>query len=63
MTGAWFALVPAVLSTSSWMVVTLAGPIFLVAASVFWDAHRPAPSFLQSRTQSEAAEAVGQERR
>ena len=59
MIGLWFVLVPAVVSWSTWMIATLGGPIFLVSAGIFWDTHRPVPSVLQSRAQSESAEAAG----
>lgn len=63
MIGIWFVLVPTVLSSSSWAIATLGGPVFLVGASAFWDAGRPTPSLRQSRAEAEATETAERGRR
>jgi len=55
---AWFTLVPTVLSASSWLVATVAGPVFMVGAATFWDTGRPTPSFRQSQAEAEAVDAA-----
>jgi hypothetical protein len=55
MIGGWFILVPGVFSPSTWVIATLAGPVFLVGVSAFLDAGYPAPSFRQSQAAEEAA--------
>jgi hypothetical protein len=54
MIGGWFALVPGVLSTGSWVIATVGGPVLLVGVSAFLDAGHPTPSFGQSRAVEEA---------
>jgi hypothetical protein len=52
---AWFSLVPSVLSASTWVITTIAGPVLLVGTATFWEAGRPTPSFLQSEATADAA--------
>jgi hypothetical protein len=54
MIGAWFVLVPSVLSPSSWIFTTLAGPVMLIGGGMFWETTRPTPSFRQSQATVEA---------
>jgi preprotein translocase subunit SecY len=60
---AWFNLVPSVLSPSTWIVATLAGPVLLIGAGTFWDTGRPTPSFRQSQAKADAANALAGRRR
>lgn len=60
---AWFTIVPGVLSPSTWVVATLAGPVLLVAAGAFWEAGRPTPSFRQSQAAAADPPEVGAARR
>jgi hypothetical protein len=55
---AWFALVPGVLSLSTWVIATLAGPVLLVAAGALWDGGRQTPSFRQSEAAADARDAA-----
>lgn len=57
MIGAWFTLVPELLSTSTWFVATLAGPVLLVGAGAFWETAQPSPSFRQSQAAADVPEA------
>jgi hypothetical protein len=56
---AWIALVPSVLSVSSWAMAAVAGPIFIVSAATYWETSRPTPSFRQSQVEAEAANPAG----
>lgn len=63
MIGAWFTFVPAVLSASSWVVTTLAGPLFLVGGAAWWNAGGPNPSWRQAEQPAEPAPASPRSRR
>jgi hypothetical protein len=63
MITAWFTFAPGLLSASTWVVVTAAGPVLLVGAATLLDAGRPTPSFRQSQAEVEAANAAAQRRR
>jgi hypothetical protein len=63
MIGAWFVLVPSVLSPSTWILATLAGPLMLVGGGMFWDTTRPTPSFRQSQATADARGAAVSEKR
>lgn len=54
MVVAWFTLVPGLISPSTWVVATLAGPVLLVGAGTFWESGRPTPSFGQSQAAADA---------
>jgi hypothetical protein len=54
MTVLWFNLVPSVLSVSTWVVATIAGPVLLIGAGTFWETARPTPSFRQSEAVADA---------
>jgi hypothetical protein len=54
MIGAWFTLVPNVLSASTWILATLVGPVLLVGGGAFWQSGRPTPSFRQSQAVADA---------
>jgi len=60
---AWFIAVPSVVSASTWLVATVAGPIFLIGAATFWETGRPTPSFRQSQAEADATSASAQRRR
>jgi hypothetical protein len=62
MIGAWFTLVPSVLSSSTWIFTTLAGPMLLVGGGMFWDSTRPTPSFRQSQATADARLAAAAEK-
>lgn len=49
MSVAWFALVPSVLSLSSWAMAMIGGPVLLVGAAMLWESSRPTPSFGQAQ--------------
>jgi hypothetical protein len=63
MGAAWVALVPAFLSVSSLIVLTLSGPVFILAGSTVLGAHRQELSPGQARGEIEAAEAAGRGQR
>jgi hypothetical protein len=63
MVVAWFTLVPSVLSSSTWIVVTVAGPVLFIGAGTFWETGRPTPSFRQTQAKAEAANAAAGRRR
>jgi hypothetical protein len=64
MIAAWFSVVPTLLSPSTWLIATLAGPVLLVGTATFWDTGRPTPSFRQSQAIADASqEAAAAQRR
>ncbi len=63
MVVAWFTLVPGVVSPSTWVIATVAGPVLLVGAATFWETARPTPSFRQSQATADAAKAAAGQRR
>lgn len=50
----WAVFVPKGLSVGTFTLLSLSGPILLIAASMLWTAHRPAPSARQARAGAEA---------
>lgn len=57
--GLWLVLVPAVLSFSSLALLSLAGPVLVIAASTLRGLHVPAPSPRRAQVEAEAAEGGG----
>lgn len=55
MMAAWFTVVPSLLSPSTWLIGTLAGPVLLIGTATFWETGRPTPSFRQSQATADAA--------
>jgi hypothetical protein len=62
MIAAWFTLVPDLLSPSTWVVATLAGPMLLVGGAAFWEGARPTQSFRQSQAVADARDAAAARR-
>ncbi len=60
---AWVTLVPGLVSSSTWLIGTLAGPVVLVGAATFWETGRPTPSFGQSQATADAVKAAAGRRR
>lgn len=58
MVVAWFTLVPGVISASTWVVLTLGGPVVLVGVAVLVESSRPTPSLGQSQATADAAKAA-----
>lgn len=58
----WFTLVPGVLSASTWVVATIAGPVLLIAVGTFWETGRPTPSFRQSQAVADARDVAAARR-
>jgi hypothetical protein len=56
MTVAWTVLVPGWLSTSSFIMLCLTGPVLLVAGSALLSAQRPSPSIRQVRAMLDSEE-------
>lgn len=63
MTVAWPALVPGVLSASTWILAAVGGAVLFVGVSAFWEASRPTPSFRQSQVTADARDAATGRRR
>jgi hypothetical protein len=63
MWAAWLALVPGVLSPSTWVLTAIAGPVLIVGSAALWETSRPTPSFRQSQVAAEARDAAAAGRR
>lgn len=59
---AWFTLVPGVVSPSTWVVLTLGGPIVLVGAAAFAESSGPTPSLGQTQATADAARVAAEQR-
>ena len=51
----WPMFVPNGMSIGTFILLTLTGPLVLIAAAAVWGAHRPTPSVGQTRVEAEAA--------
>jgi hypothetical protein len=54
----WAVFVPRGVTVSSFILLSLTGPLVVVAASMLWSAHPPTPSLGQMRVESDVTDAV-----
>ncbi len=59
----WALFVPHGVSVINFVLLSLTGVVFVVAASALWSAHEPTPSLGQTRVTLEADEAAARARR
>jgi hypothetical protein len=54
----WAVFVPRGVSIGSFILLSLTGPLLVVAASMLWGAHLPTPSLGQIRSESDRTDTV-----